>query len=357
MNCRTDFRYALVAMVLLAAALILPGSASAAALEFESTSMDAGRFSQGDSVNVEFPFRNTSDRVINITRVRTSCGCTASSGNQERIAPGESSVIKAAFDTRGRSGRQTTTITVETDDPRQSHYPLRLSLDIIQDVYIPEHLADLGVLAPGEGGSGEFSVISFLDKPLEVNKVTPSNELVEVALKESRSFTEDGREGTELVYTYKIPETMPLGDFYFTITLDTNWRSNPLRHSVRGRVLGDVDFNPKQFFLSIPAGEERSSTVTFTSRTTHGFEILDIKGEAGDLEISFDTNKILPRRQQVTATIKAPNENGTFRGVATITTKMDNSENVLTMEIPVNVVVRQLPNRQPVAGPTRPSGN
>lgn len=348
----------LLAVFLVVLALLVPATVGAqGALKFDTMAVDAGRFAEGDVANVEFPFTNVSDRTVRINRVRTSCGCTASTGNVETIGPGESSSIKASFDTRGRSGRQTSTVTVETDDPAQAHYPLRLALDIVQEVFVTNHLIDMGVLRPGEGATGEFTIVSLLDKPLQVNKVTPSNEIIKVELKESRPFESGEDKGTELVYHFTVPETMPLGDFYFTFNIETDWRANPLRQAVRGRVLGDVDFNPKQFFLSIPAGEERTSTVTFTSRTTHGFEILDATAEVEGLEIRFSTDKQLPRRQQVSATIQAPNRNGTFRGTAIVTTKMDNSDNKMVMEIPLNVVVRQLPNRPAVAGPQQAPGS
>ncbi|MBN1187663.1 MAG: DUF1573 domain-containing protein [Bacteroidales bacterium] len=100
--------------------------AKAAHIEFESTAFDFGSIKQGESVEHLFEFTNTGKSDLIIRNVKASCGCTAVKPATSVIKPGESSNIKAIFNTRGRKGSQTKTITVIVNDPVKPVYTLTL---------------------------------------------------------------------------------------------------------------------------------------------------------------------------------------------------------------------------------------
>ncbi len=86
-------------------------------IRFEDTAHDFGAIRQGEQVVYEFRFTNTGKAPLLVAGTQTSCGCTASDYPKDPIAPGASSVIKAKFDSKGKSGLQDKTIIVSTNAP------------------------------------------------------------------------------------------------------------------------------------------------------------------------------------------------------------------------------------------------
>lgn len=98
--------------------------------EFSETSYDFGELKQGDQKEHTFSLKNTGKRELVIRNIRSSCGCTAVSPSKKVIAPGESAPIKVTFDSRGKRGRQSKSITVITNDPKKPTSMLRISCNI-----------------------------------------------------------------------------------------------------------------------------------------------------------------------------------------------------------------------------------
>lgn len=108
--------------------------ATAATISFEENSFDFGTLEEGDKVEHVFKFTNTSDNPLTITNARGSCGCTVPEWPREPIAPGEGGEIKVKFDSKGKKGKQskTVTITANTD-------PVNTMLTISSDVIALEN--------------------------------------------------------------------------------------------------------------------------------------------------------------------------------------------------------------------------
>jgi hypothetical protein len=94
--------------------------ALAARAVFDSHEFNFGTVSGNKLVEHSFLLTNTGKSDLLIRKITASCGCTAVQPTKTRIAPGESTEIKAIFNTKGREGNQKKAITVITNDPRQS---------------------------------------------------------------------------------------------------------------------------------------------------------------------------------------------------------------------------------------------
>jgi hypothetical protein len=88
-----------------------PVSASTT-IKFEKLSHDFGRIQQGAKASVEFAFINTGTNPLIISNARGSCGCTVPTWPHQPIPPGASGKIFVVFDSYGKSGEQTKTVTV-----------------------------------------------------------------------------------------------------------------------------------------------------------------------------------------------------------------------------------------------------
>lgn len=92
---------------------------------------DFGDIPQTDKVEYNFVVTNEGHDNLIIRKVKASCGCTAVTPAKTIIGKGESTEIHVAFDPRGKSGRQSKTITVITNDPKNSNVLLRISSNVI----------------------------------------------------------------------------------------------------------------------------------------------------------------------------------------------------------------------------------
>ena len=81
-------------------------------LSFEEDFHDFGKLFSGELVSYAFKFKNTGNSVLLISNVGTSCGCTVTAFPKQPIKPGEESTIDVKFDTTGKHGRQSKSITV-----------------------------------------------------------------------------------------------------------------------------------------------------------------------------------------------------------------------------------------------------
>ncbi|WP_346857121.1 DUF1573 domain-containing protein [uncultured Draconibacterium sp.] len=105
--------------------------ANAPVASFEPTTFDFGDMNQGDKKEHTFSLTNNGKTDLLIRRVRSSCGCTAVAPSTKVIAPGETAPIKVTFDSRGKRGRQSKSITVITNDPNTPTSTLRISSNVL----------------------------------------------------------------------------------------------------------------------------------------------------------------------------------------------------------------------------------
>ncbi len=104
--------------------------ANAPVATFPEKTHDFGNIKQGDKKEYTFMLTNDGKSDLIIRNVRSSCGCTAVAPSSKVIAAGKSAPIKVTFDSRGKRGRQSKTITVITNDPKNSTTLLRITSNI-----------------------------------------------------------------------------------------------------------------------------------------------------------------------------------------------------------------------------------
>ena len=88
------------------------GSVKIVFLEYEH---DFGKVSEGEKVSYLFKFVNQGTSNLVIKSATTSCGCTVPEYDRKPIAPGAAGNLEVVFDTSGRNGKQTKTITVKSN--------------------------------------------------------------------------------------------------------------------------------------------------------------------------------------------------------------------------------------------------
>lgn len=81
-------------------------------MTFEKTTHDFGTITQGTVASYSFQFVNTGALDLVISNAVGSCGCTVPEYPTTAIMPGDGGIIKVNFNSAGKSGLQTKTVTI-----------------------------------------------------------------------------------------------------------------------------------------------------------------------------------------------------------------------------------------------------
>lgn len=107
-----------------------PNNNTGAVIYFPETQHDFGKVKEGKKIEYVFKFQNTGSESLLIKDVKTSCGCTAAVVSNNSLKPGEYGSIKVDFDTKGRQGRNSKSITVVSNDKRDANKVLTIYADV-----------------------------------------------------------------------------------------------------------------------------------------------------------------------------------------------------------------------------------
>jgi hypothetical protein len=107
---------------------------NAPVFKVEATTVDLGKIKGSTQNEVAFKFKNEGKSDLIIRFIRSTCGCTAVQQGPQGVGikPGESSTIKAVFNSGSYNGKVTKAIYVYTNDPKNSESVLMLTADVEQ---------------------------------------------------------------------------------------------------------------------------------------------------------------------------------------------------------------------------------
>src|SRR5690606_33343328 len=80
--------------------------------EFVSETYDFGKIKQGEKVSYSYKFKNIGTTPLIISNASASCGCTVPTYPEDPIAPGAEGIVVVVFDSNGKMGMQTKTVTL-----------------------------------------------------------------------------------------------------------------------------------------------------------------------------------------------------------------------------------------------------
>lgn len=91
-----------------------------------------GTINEGDIVTHDFKFKNTGDAPLQISNAKASCGCTVPEFPKEPIPPGGAGVIKAKFNSEGKSGKQEKSISIMANTYPTTESEIILRGDVVK---------------------------------------------------------------------------------------------------------------------------------------------------------------------------------------------------------------------------------
>ncbi len=99
-------------------------------LSFDRSMHNFGVIKQGDTVATNFVMTNGGKSDLIIYKTKASCGCTASEPEKTLLKPGEKSNLKVTFNSTGKSGQHSKSVTVYCNDPTYSEAMVIIKADI-----------------------------------------------------------------------------------------------------------------------------------------------------------------------------------------------------------------------------------
>ena len=87
-------------------------TSKAAQFEFEESTHHFGEIVAGEKVSFIFKFRNSGGAPLVIAQATGSCGCTVPEYSKDPIPSGGKGEIKVTFDSNGKSGMVSKTVTI-----------------------------------------------------------------------------------------------------------------------------------------------------------------------------------------------------------------------------------------------------
>ncbi|MBC7449240.1 MAG: DUF1573 domain-containing protein [Hymenobacteraceae bacterium] len=232
-------RFLLIAGAVLAASLssALSGLAQGT-LKFDSEAHDFKNVGESTLATHEFKFTNIGTAPIVIANVQASCGCTTPDWTKTPVLPGKTGFVKAVYNSAGRPGQFSKTVTV-TSNATNASVALAikgavLSREEMQKSYTPEQIAasarltitsaptlSLGKLENGRSATGRFTFKNTGKKNLTLSGLQSAcNCITYKALPEGIA---PGETGT-ITLTYAPDE---LGERTETVSLFSNDLSAP----------------------------------------------------------------------------------------------------------------------------------
>lgn len=147
-------------------------------LSVEQLEFNFGEIYQGESVAHAFQFSNQGDQPLIVTKVRSSCGCTAALASSRELAPGESGEIQANFDSTRFRGPISKTIYLYTNDSSRPVVQMFIKGTVKEMVKVTPKQLNLGSVSPGVPVVQEFTLLNQGEQPLLLK--TPTTTALEL---------------------------------------------------------------------------------------------------------------------------------------------------------------------------------
>lgn len=170
----------------------------------ENLSFDFGEVRQGDSVEHRFRFQNSGDQPLELSNLRSSCGCTAALLSARRLEPGAMGELQVTFDSRGFQGPVQKQVTVDTNDPEHPVLNFSLRGRVIPEFYVDPPRANWPQAVGADPLRMELQVHNNSSRTVTLEKPAVTSNQITADL--ARSILASGETGTLLITAHPSPE-------------------------------------------------------------------------------------------------------------------------------------------------------
>ncbi len=239
------------------------GAADAAPrLVIDKPVYDFGTVEQGTRVEHAFKIRNDGSASLQVSKVDSSCGCTAGVSADGFVGPGRDTWVTVTFDTSRISGRTSKTVILHSNDPTVPEAALSLTGQVVTDVVVNPTPLYLGRIRRGETIRREL-VISAGRPGAPHNVIDVETETPVV-----RAYVEPGETADQQRVVVEITPNLPLGRFTDELRVRTTSPRQPIVIiPVFGSVESDLAALPPQ--VTFDLARDEAHDVQVSNRSGH----------------------------------------------------------------------------------------
>jgi hypothetical protein len=245
-------------------------SAQGPAIFFEKPDFNFGQIFRGQKIEHIFEFENRGKDILNIGKVKTSCGCIASILTNNTILPGKTGEIMAIFNSGSFTGNVTKSISVISNDPERPSYKLTISGEIIEDVSIKPRNIDFGSVYIGEKTNKTVTIKSQTKSDFKIKKITSSKPFINASITEEKNG--------EYVVKIALENNPEIGRFSGGIFFETNSQiQKKVTIPFFGEIVGDVTTYPKKIYYGFVTKGKELTHKLFVKINKSNIKVLSIK--------------------------------------------------------------------------------
>lgn len=298
-------------------------------ISFRETVYDAGDSWEGEVVSHTFTFTNTGNAELKISRVRSTCGCTASNLSSDTIAPGESGEIRASFNTQRYRGKKSQPIYVYSNDPANPTIQLLLETTVKTVAAFSPPDIQFGNVAYGKSEVRTAEIV-FDAEPAPVLEVSAQPDFFSARIVEAAEGKGEAGEKRPVRIEVTISPEAPIGRQSGTLTARID---HPKMSNLTGRVFaaveGTLQYSPRMVFFS--QQDQKLGTVKTISLTNQAEEpvtIREVKSGIPQFEAALKTIRA-GKEFAVEVRLRPEAEPGRLSGELTIETDVPGQEKIL----------------------------
>ncbi len=267
---------------------------------FETQKHHFGTVARSAKTEHLFEFVNTTDSVIRLSGVRTSCGCTTPTILTKVVAPGETGQILAHFNTHAFFGQRGANLTVTFSHPRRAEVHLRVDGYVRRDVVFNPSEINFGQVNEGQAAQVAVAIQYLGRSNWNINEVRSPNENVNLEVAEFKR----GRGGVTYHITAKLDADALPGFINSEVVLLTNDRNHPnIALSMHGQVRQAVTVSPETILLSNSPSNQAIEKKLFIKSVA---PVTIDRIECSDPRVSFEIPNETKKLQVISVRI-APN--------------------------------------------------
>jgi len=267
-----------------------PGG-SAPVIQFESTTVDLGQVTRGESVTRRVSFTNTGGSPLTLKNIKAGCGCTTVDGWKQTVPPGEQGSFELKFDSANFLGLTTKTVTVESDATNGS-VPISLKADVWAPVRLSTSSVSFGRALKGatvEPKQVEITVTD--DQPLTLSGVTSRNPYFQASLEPIEA-------GRRYRLTVSVPEVGDKSQSGELVLALGHAKMPEMKLQAHINPVDPVSVQPRQVVVpmaSLAAGTTTNITVYSHDPAVKNLEVSDLaySGAAG-VQLSYEKKPANP---------------------------------------------------------------
>ena len=152
-------------------------------MQFYETTFYFGRVKPMDTYWHPFAFVNTGDAVLEISSVKTECGCTVVGEWNREVQPGQAGVIPIRLDASELSGPINKAVTVTCNDRERDTFFLQIQATVVRPIdLVPPSLEFVRLMGEETNETQVVRIVNNLDKHITLEPPVITNPLLKAGL-------------------------------------------------------------------------------------------------------------------------------------------------------------------------------